>query len=243
MDQRRLDRLAELFEHALTLPSVDRRSYATEACSDDPELHAELMSLLAAYEEAPDCLERLAARLRPAALAPIPDSISLGTSATPATVGRTSRDDVPLTVTVVREAQPSGVHSLQVLLRRRLRILFLGFALVAGLGTIALFWTRVLPTLRQGPITPFIWMGLAHYTLLVATAAVCASILWSSRPLSFGRFEPWNSWAFRAWPGSKWCASMPRGAPAKSLVMSADALGMTILSGRQSLIWFALIVA
>ena len=46
-DQRGTDRLAELFEHALGLPEEDRQRYATEACRDDPELRAELMSLLA----------------------------------------------------------------------------------------------------------------------------------------------------------------------------------------------------
>jgi hypothetical protein len=54
---------------ALGLPREDRRGYAIAACADDPKLLNELLSLLAAYEEAPDCLERLANLLRPAALA------------------------------------------------------------------------------------------------------------------------------------------------------------------------------
>ena len=64
------ERLADLFERALTLPPADRRSYAIEACPDNPELLAELMSLLAVFDEVPNCLERLENLLRPAALAP-----------------------------------------------------------------------------------------------------------------------------------------------------------------------------
>ena len=70
MDQRDTDRLAELFEHALTLPLEDRRRYASEACRDDPKLCSELLSLLAAHDEAPGYLEHLADQLQPAALAP-----------------------------------------------------------------------------------------------------------------------------------------------------------------------------
>ena len=70
MEQRDTDRLAELFEHALTLSQEDRRRYACDACGDDTELCSELLSLLAAHDEAPGYLERLAHQLQPAALAP-----------------------------------------------------------------------------------------------------------------------------------------------------------------------------
>ena len=69
-DRRGTERLAELFEHALALPQEDRRRYARDACRDDPELCSELVSLLAAYEEAPNYLERVAPQLRPSALTP-----------------------------------------------------------------------------------------------------------------------------------------------------------------------------
>jgi hypothetical protein len=70
MEQRDTDRLAELFEHALILPLEDRARYASDACGDDAQLCSELLSLLAAHDEAPDYLERLASQLQPAALTP-----------------------------------------------------------------------------------------------------------------------------------------------------------------------------
>ncbi|AMY09510.1 Serine/threonine-protein kinase PrkC [Luteitalea pratensis] len=65
MDQADAERLAELFGHAITLPEADRRRYAAEVCRDDPDVCAELVSLLSAYEHAPDdYLEHLAQALR-----------------------------------------------------------------------------------------------------------------------------------------------------------------------------------
>ena len=69
-DRRGAERLAELFEQALALPQEDRRRYARDTCRDEPELCAELVSLLAAYEEAPNYLERVGLQLRHAALTP-----------------------------------------------------------------------------------------------------------------------------------------------------------------------------
>ena len=70
MDHRNTERLAELFEQALTLPPADRRRYAGDACGDDTELCSELVSLLKAYEEAPDYLERVAGQVWPSGLTP-----------------------------------------------------------------------------------------------------------------------------------------------------------------------------
>jgi hypothetical protein len=69
-DRRGSERLAELFERALALPQQDRQRYAADTCRDDPALCAELVSLLTAYEEAPDYLEHMAPRLQPAVLTP-----------------------------------------------------------------------------------------------------------------------------------------------------------------------------
>ena len=52
----------------MALPQEDRRRYASDACRDDPNLRAELVSLLTAYEEAPNYFERVAPQLRQAAL-------------------------------------------------------------------------------------------------------------------------------------------------------------------------------
>jgi eukaryotic-like serine/threonine-protein kinase len=187
---------------------------------------------LASHDEAPEFVDRVAHDLRSAALAPI-------------TVSQTSYDDVPLTVTVVREAHPSAVHPIEVLLRRRLRVLFAGFALIFGLATLVLFWTRVFPVLRQGAsIRPFVWISFASYALLVVTAAVCARLLWSSRPFSLRALRTMELVGFSSvvlievsriyvsWRAAEIFAYVP-----------ADALGITLLSGRQSLTWFALIVA
>jgi tRNA A-37 threonylcarbamoyl transferase component Bud32 len=153
-------------------------------------------------------------------------------------------ENLSLTVTVVREAQPSVANPLE-LLRRRLATLFLVFAVVAGLGTIAFVWARVVPALRPGAgVRPLVWTGLAYYTLLVVTAAACARGLWGSRPLSLRTLRTIELVGFSIVALSEvgriyatWRAGAIFG------YVRADAVGMSLLAGRQSLIWFALIVA
>jgi len=68
MNERQRERLGELFEGILELPP-DRRAARLEAtCGDDPELRAELSSLLAAHEAAPEDLEEMADRILSPAL-------------------------------------------------------------------------------------------------------------------------------------------------------------------------------
>jgi eukaryotic-like serine/threonine-protein kinase len=62
------DRLAELFERALAVPSSDRGAFVVDACGGDQDLRTELASLLASHDVAPDYLDQLAHRVLPAAL-------------------------------------------------------------------------------------------------------------------------------------------------------------------------------
>jgi eukaryotic-like serine/threonine-protein kinase len=77
------DRLGELFERALAIPHLDRDAFIEEACGDDEALRAELASLLASHDAAPDYLDRLAHRALPAALLAWSDPAPPG-----ATIGR-----------------------------------------------------------------------------------------------------------------------------------------------------------
>ncbi|HJU72561.1 MAG TPA: protein kinase [Gemmatimonadaceae bacterium] len=61
------ERLGELFERALALPSAERKAFIERECDDDA-LQTELVSLLASHDTAPDYLERLAGGVLPAAL-------------------------------------------------------------------------------------------------------------------------------------------------------------------------------
>ena len=61
------ERLGELFERALALPSAERAQFIERECDDDV-LQAELASLLASYDAAPNYLERLAAGVLQTAL-------------------------------------------------------------------------------------------------------------------------------------------------------------------------------
>ena len=67
MDEGQHDRLSELFERAIEL-SPEALARFLESCSDDPAVRAELRSLLAAHDRAPNLLERLAREVLPAAL-------------------------------------------------------------------------------------------------------------------------------------------------------------------------------
>jgi eukaryotic-like serine/threonine-protein kinase len=77
------ERLGEVFERALALPSAERAELLARACADDERLRAELDSLLAAHDAAPDYLDRLADRVLPGALAAYADPAPLG-----GTIGR-----------------------------------------------------------------------------------------------------------------------------------------------------------
>ena len=54
MNTETLDRMERLFRAALLHPTEERADFLEAACADDPELRAELESLLNADEEADD---------------------------------------------------------------------------------------------------------------------------------------------------------------------------------------------
>src|SRR5512145_1043925 len=62
------ERLGELFERALRLPPAVRDAFVKRECEDEAS-RAELASLLASHDSAPDYLDRLSAGILPAALA------------------------------------------------------------------------------------------------------------------------------------------------------------------------------
>jgi eukaryotic-like serine/threonine-protein kinase len=57
------ERLAELFDAAIGLPPSERAAYVEDACGNDHGLRAELTSLLASHEAAPDFLEEMGAEV------------------------------------------------------------------------------------------------------------------------------------------------------------------------------------
>jgi serine/threonine protein kinase/tetratricopeptide (TPR) repeat protein len=67
------ERLGDLFERALALPSEERATFVERECEDDA-MQSELASLLASHDTAPDYLERLGAEILPAVLGALPEA-------------------------------------------------------------------------------------------------------------------------------------------------------------------------
>jgi eukaryotic-like serine/threonine-protein kinase len=68
MNVEQRERLGRLFEEAVALPTEERQAYVDNACEGDPELHAELTSLLASQAAAPEFLQRIGEEILPPAL-------------------------------------------------------------------------------------------------------------------------------------------------------------------------------
>ena len=247
MDANRWQRVEQLYFAALSRPTEERAPFLAGACSSDDALRREVESLLEAPETAEGIFgaPALAVAAQMVSDPTTPVLSTRGSRRTEITRNLFGLGDGSATVTVARAGQPSPVPPIQVLLRRRLLILSLGFASIAGVATAVFFWTRVFPALRQGAeVRPAVWAGLALFTVLVVTTAVYARILWSSRRLSLRSLRRIEVVGFSMLAMSEvWRIAVTWRAGEIFRYVTADAVGMTLAASRHSLIWFAVIVA
>jgi serine/threonine-protein kinase len=154
------------------------------------------------------------------------------------------RDDLPPTMTILRAGKVSAPQPTQVLLRRRLLTLALAFTTIAGLVTAGI-WFRVVLAMRDGvAVRPAAWTGLALYTSLLVFTATSARVLWSSRALSLRALRTVEVAGFSSLALCEvWRIAATWRAGEFFRYVTPDTVGMTLISSRQSLIWFALIVA
>ena len=247
MDADRWQRVEQLYYAALSRPTEERAPFLAGACSSDDALRREVESLFEVPETAEGIFgaPALAVAAQMVSDSTTPVLSTRGSKRTEITRNVFGPGDRSATVTVARAAQPSPVPPIQVLLRRRLLILSVGFASITGVATAVFFWTRVFPVLRQGvEIRPAVWAGLALPTILVVTTAVYARILWSSRLLSLSSLRRIEVVGFSMLAMSEvWRIVVTWRAGEIFRYVTADAVGMTLAASRHSLIWFAVIVA
>jgi serine/threonine-protein kinase len=150
-----------------------------------------------------------------------------------------------VTVTCLAEPDSQATEELQLLLRKRLRTLLLVFALFAGAYTLVFFWSRVFPILlRGGSVRGAVWTGLALFAVAVTLSAAGALVLWSRRPFSLDRLRALELTSFAMVAAVEvWRIWMSWRAGAAFDYVSRDTVGVMLLASRQSLTWFALIVA
>src|SRR5262245_52666794 len=171
MTPNHLRRLEQLYFAALSRPMEERGPFLAKACRSDDALRREVESLLEA----------------PASTAGIfgPPALAVAAGMVSDNLFGVGDESAAVTVARAAQAQPSPMLPIEVLLRRRLLMLSLGFASLAGFATVVFLWTRLFPALRQGAkIIPAVWAGVAMYTVLVVVTAVFSRVLWSPRRLS-----------------------------------------------------------
>ena len=235
--------VSRLFAEAVALSTDERSAYLDRACAGDARLREEVTSLLAAHAPSGE-FERMAERIAGRARAAFADQSTA--EATQPPLDHTLRPDLGhrLRSDQIGPLVGYGDTTAQ-LVRRRLLTLSLVFALLAGLTTAVFFFARVLPLLRDGSsIRPAVWIGLTLYTVLVALSLVVARVLSSSRPLSLQTLRTIEVAAFSLLTTSEvWRIVAGWRTDAIFRHVAADAVGIMLLSSRQSLIWFAVIVA
>ncbi len=238
------DALSALLEQAAALPPDARAAYVDKACNGDDELRETLAALLVAHDAAAGYFERITEQIiGPALVAFAGDS---ATETLHRRIGNTLRPDLGHRLErreIGRLISHEGTTAQ--LLRRRLLTLALVFAAISGLVTAVFFWSRVLPLLRDGmTVRPAVWIGLALYASLLTMAVVYARVLWSSRPLSLQTLRTLEVVGFSSVTVCEvWRIVVTWRAGDLFRFVTADTVGMMLLSGRQSLIWFTLIVA
>ena len=242
MDSDRWRHVVQFYEQALERAPAARDEFLATCCRGDDQLRREVESLIA-HENVPVLIDRPMLDVAAAVLED-PQERSTRTDSRPGTV-QPGTDDATATITVLRAPQLSPIHPIEALLRRRLLILSLIFLPVAGLTTIVFFWFGVLPTLRLGGrVRPAVWIGLGQYTAMLSAATACAYVLWSSRPLSLTALRRIEVAGVAALTSSEvWRIVAAWRAGEVFSHVSADGLGAILMSSRQSLIFFALIVA
>jgi hypothetical protein len=242
MSSTRFKQLSQLFAEAVALPPHERAAFMNRACAGDPRLQETLASLLDAHDAPSHDFERLGERIAGRAH----DTFTHTDEPTHAPVEQTVRPDLGhrLRRQQIGPLISQGETTAQ-LLRRRLLTLALVFAPLAGLTTAAFFFSRVLPALQNGAaLRPEVWIGLTVYSVLVAIALLTAGILWSSRPISLPTLRRMEVATFSLLAAAEvWriLASWRAGTILRHV--TADGVGVLLLSSRQSLIWFAVIVA
>jgi len=88
MDPHHAERVAELLERALEMTAQERLGFLRTLGDEDADLARELSSLLAAYDEAPDALDTLAARVLPPALGRFARTLETGPPLRDESIGR-----------------------------------------------------------------------------------------------------------------------------------------------------------
>ena len=238
------DALGALLEQAAALPPDERAAYVDKASNGDDDLRETLTSLVLAHDAAAEYFERITEQIIGPALAAF-----AADNAAEASHGRlenTVRPDLGRRL-APHEIGPFIDHggATAQLLRRRLLTLAVVFVAIAGLGTTLFLWSQVLPALRDGmPVRPAVWIGLTLYALLLTGTVVFALVLRSPRPLSLQTLRTLEVVGFSSVTACEiWRIVVTWRAGVVFRYVTADTLGMMLLSARQCLTWFTLIVA
>ena len=239
-----LDRLGALLEEAAALPADQRRAYLERAGNGDEDLRETLASLLVAHDAAAGYFDRIAREIVGPALAAF--AVDTAAQASHPRAEATLRPDLTgrFAPNEIRRPIIPGGTTVE-LLRRRLLTLAVIFAAMTALGTAVFFGAFVLPQLRTGvPLRPAVWIGLALFALLLTASVVCALVLRSARPLSLRALRTLEVLGFSCVAaGEVWRIAATWHAGDIFRYITPDAVGMMLMSGRQSLTWFTLIVA
>ena len=242
MSSTHFDRVSQLFADVAALPLDARAAHLDRVCAGDSGLRETLTSLLAAHDAPSEDFERMAGRIAGRARMAIAQHST--TEASPR-IDNTVRPDLGRRRHLQIGPLIGYGDTTAQLLRRRLLILALVFAPLTGLATVAFFFLRVLPVLRNGSmVRPEVWIGVTLSSLLVAFSLVGARVLSSSRPLSLHTLRTMEVVAFSLLTASEvWRIVAAWRTDAIFRYVTADSVGIMLLSSRLSLIWLAIIVA